>query len=200
MIRNLAANYAFRPSRWNELRILSAFRAQRELHAGQTLLQLATNQYRWTSDATGLSVELVRAVVRRWILQEPLRYLRRCTSPGVSALIATLAAKGIKTAVLSDYPAEEKLTALGLSFDYVASATDSVIDSLKPHPHGLEVIANRIKVPVAACLMLGDRRDRDGECAIRAGAMYLLLGTTGRDRSSHFSNFHALQSEVNHSL
>jgi len=39
----------------------------------------------------------------------------------------------------------------------------------------LQVAAARLGLPVSACMMVGDRDDKDGECARRAGMAYLIM-------------------------
>ena len=74
----------------------------------------------------------------------------------------------------SDYPAEEKLAALGLRAEVVVSATDPEVDRLKPDPRGLEVALARLGASAEHCLLVGDRDERDGEAARRAGVEWRL--------------------------
>jgi FMN phosphatase YigB (HAD superfamily) len=81
-------------------------------------------------------------------------------------------------AALSDYPAEQKLEALGLSahFRHVVSAQDPEVRRFKPHPRGLEVTLERLGVSAADAVYVGDRPDVDGICAEHAGVRCAIVG------------------------
>jgi len=66
------------------------------------------------------------------------------------------------------------MAALGLHADHFVAATDEGIDALKPHPAGIESIMLAQQLSSDECLFIGDRDDRDGECARRVGMPYLL--------------------------
>jgi hypothetical protein len=68
----------------------------------------------------------------------------------------------------------EKLAALGLSAEMVVSATETDVDCFKPLTAGLEKIIGAANERPERVLMIGDRDERDGECARRAGARYLI--------------------------
>ena len=82
----------------------------------------------------------------------------------------SLAIKGGKLALVSDYPATDKLNALGMAslFDLVVSNGEPGGPSrLKPHPEGYLSAAERLGVAPSACLVIGDRDDADGQIAFR---------------------------------
>jgi FMN phosphatase YigB (HAD superfamily) len=59
--------------------------------------------------------------------------------------------------------------------DAMVCATKKEVDRFKPHPAGLILTAKKLGVPVTNCFFIGDRDDKDGECARRAGMPYLIL-------------------------
>jgi HAD superfamily hydrolase (TIGR01549 family) len=91
---------------------------------------------------------------------------------------------GIRLAVLSDYPAEEKLRSMGLRqyFEMVACAQDDGVRAFKPDPSGLKHILDRLGVPASRAAYIGDRPEVDGELARRAGVRGVIIGCRG-DRS-----------------
>jgi FMN phosphatase YigB (HAD superfamily) len=91
---------------------------------------------------------------------------------------------GVAVAVLSDYPAADKLAALELEADILVSAVDPRVDRLKPHPRGLQRVIELAGVEPEKTVMIGDRDERDGECARRAGARWLIKAAS--DRSQGF--------------
>jgi len=68
------------------------------------------------------------------------------------------------------------------------SATDVEVGRLKPDPKGLIVAASSLNTPVKECLFIGDRDDKDGECARRAGMPYLILNRRRRNYSPNSFN------------
>lgn len=156
------------------LRILRAFRHIREGLGDEQPPDFAGLQYTRTADRTGCEPEEVRALVTEWMEQRPLPLLAACRYPHVDRLFAGLREAGKQVAVLSDYPAVEKLAALGLQAHPIVSATDAEIACLKPNPAGLRAILERTGVPASRALMIGDRIDRDAAVAWQAGVQPLV--------------------------
>jgi FMN phosphatase YigB (HAD superfamily) len=78
--------------------------------------------------------------------------------------------------------------ALSLEVDVMVSSTDAEVDRLKPDPKGLILAASKLKTPLKECLFIGDRDDKDGECARRAGMPYLILNRRRRNCSPNSFN------------
>jgi phosphoglycolate phosphatase/putative hydrolase of the HAD superfamily len=175
MLVELAAYCAARPWRIPDLRLIALFRRERERRAHERPASLESAQYEWAAAAAGARPERVREVIEHWMERAPLRHLARCRHAGVVELFRLLGERSTRIAVFSDYPAREKLAALGLEVDCVVSALDPEVNRLKPDPTGLVVAAQRLRVPVERCLMVGDRDDRDGEAARAAGMPFLLF-------------------------
>lgn len=115
----------------------------------------------------GCTPEAVRAVVAEWMERRPLPYLARCRYAGVAEIFAALRRRGKAIGVLSDYPAREKLAALGLAADHVVCAADAGVGYLKPHPRGLAVLLAAAGVSADEAVLIGDRAERDGLAARR---------------------------------
>lgn len=120
----------------------------------------------------GLPPDLVETWVWKWMVHRPGPWLRRFRRRGLLDEIRAFRAAGGRTAVVSDYPAGEKLSAMGVAelFDeVVASGEAGGPLRLKPDPDGVLRAAAALRVEPARCLVLGDREDADGEAARRAG-------------------------------
>ncbi len=156
------------------LRILGAYRRLRERLGDAETPEFETALIAQTAAAAAMPPDAVRDVVDEWIGRRPLAYLAPCRYPGLDALFAALRRQGKTIAVLSDYPARDKLAALGLAADIVVSAADPGVGRLKPHPRGLQLLLKQAGVAPSAAVLIGDRPDRDGECARRAGVRALL--------------------------
>jgi HAD superfamily hydrolase (TIGR01509 family) len=179
-----------------ELRILRVFRSLREQLALEPGERVEARSFERTADACGVAPERVRDIVERWMQEAPLRHLLVCRYAAVDELFAALRRRGIAIGVFSDYPAEAKLRALELAAEVVRSATDPDVDRLKPDPRGLAVVAARLGATPEACLVIGDRDDRDGEAARRAGMRFLLRVSREPSSPGHFARFAKLVDAV----
>jgi HAD superfamily hydrolase (TIGR01509 family) len=129
--------------------------------------------------APGQSDERTRRVVLDWMVHRPGKWLRRALRQTLVQEITSFRAAGGITAIVSDYPAQRKLEAMGLlqHFDVVvANGEHQAVRRLKPAPDGFLQAASELGVPPADCLVLGDRDDADGEAARRAGMPFRLIG------------------------
>lgn len=114
----------------------------------------------------------VRRIVSEWIDQRPLALLGRCRYDGIDTLFDRIRRSGRAIGVLSDYPARDKLEAMGLAADHIVNAGEAGF--LKPHPRGLETLMRLAGTTPEETLLIGDRAERDGAAAKRAGVACLL--------------------------
>ena len=84
--------------------------------------------------------------------------------------------------VLSDYPAEAKLRALGLAgrFSLVLCATDPEVGAFKPNPRGFLRACERWQIARGDVLVVGDRVDVDAAGAAAAGMPCVIIGQVHR--------------------
>jgi len=130
----------------------------------------------------------VRAIVSEWIETRPLAYLRRCLFSGVPQLFAGLQRAGKKIGIFSDYPATEKLAAMGLAAHHVIAASD--VGLLKPHARGLHSLMAAASAMACETLFIGDRADRDGAAGQRAGVRTLIRSSKPIENFQTFKTFH----------
>lgn len=159
-------------------RVIRAFRHEHE--ALRTVdfpigVDLFAEQCVRTSARLSCPIEHVREVVDDWMFARPSRWLRRFRRDELFAEIARFRAAGGRTALISDYPARAKLTALGatdLMDVVVANGEADGKYRLKPAPDAFLHAANLLGVAASECLVLGDRIDADGLAAQRAGMAF----------------------------
>jgi len=175
-----------RPRDLRLLRTLQVFRRLREELAEEASQDIGRLQYERPAVQLRTSPDVVRAAVEHWMHEHPLFYLRRYRYPGIERVFEILRASGRTTAIFSDYPAEAKMRVLGLRADLYVSAIDADVQRLKPHPLGLRLILERVGATPEESLYIGDRDDRDGECARRLGVHFLLRTRNATGRSSTF--------------
>jgi FMN phosphatase YigB (HAD superfamily) len=169
--------------------VLARYRRIRERLGDEQRVDFERALITQTAAATANSPDRVRSIVSEWIEQRPLRYLAACRYPNLSQLFAGLRRSGKSIGVLSDYPAEAKLEALGLTANYVVFAGDESIGLLKPHPRGLESLIAAAGVKPHETVVIGDRVDRDGLVARRVGAQALIRSSKPIEGWQTFARF-----------
>src|SRR5436190_18323418 len=137
-------------------RVLSEFRkAQESLRATPSNRQ-AADQIDVAARRTGMPVDPVEAIVAEWMIARPLKHLPHCRAEGLVPLLDFLSRTGVKLGVLSDYPADLKLKALGIGgrFSVVLSATDPEVGRFKPDPRGFLAAAARWQLDPSEALVV----------------------------------------------
>jgi len=197
---------SFKPERRHEVRRVLTFRRLRETLRERPCSSGALErlQYAVVSQRLHCSVLDVETAVEEWIYRRPTKWMRYCRRPGIERLLDFLENRGIARGVFSDYPAADKLAALGLSgrFDVIVSAVDADVGAFKPDARGFLAAAQRWKIPAHQVLYVGDRPDVDAAGAAAAGMPCAVLT---RARLPHagfipFRGFKELQRVLSRSL
>ncbi|TXT26326.1 MAG: hypothetical protein FD138_2864 [Planctomycetota bacterium] len=166
--------FASRPVR----RVIRAFRHEHETLRTTDLapgVDPFAEQLARTASRLSCPTGHVREVVDDWMFSRPSRWLRRFRREKLFAEITRFKADGGRTALISDYPARVKLTALeatDLMDVVVANGEADGRYRLKPAPDAFLHAANLLGVAASDCLVLGDRDDADGLAAERAGMAF----------------------------
>ncbi|MGE0646196.1 MAG: HAD family hydrolase [Nitrospira sp.] len=166
--------HAFLKADLKPLRILSAYRHIRESLAVAETEGFEAILVSETARQVACTTSVVDEVVSEWIYRRPLQYLASCRYPFLSELFCAIKRKKKIIGIFSDYPAKEKMQAMSLEADYIVSAHDEGVGILKPHPRGLEILMRVAGVEPSKTVLIGDRLDRDGEAALRAGVTPLI--------------------------
>jgi len=169
------------------LRALRAFRTAQEQLRHAASGSAPRSQAETAAAASGLAVAEVEALVADWMVRRPLKYLPFCRAAGLTALLAQLDAAGIRAGILSDYPADMKLRALGLDkrFWPVLCATDTEIGAFKPSPRGYRRACELWGLDPADVLYVGDRLDVDAAGAAAAGMRCAIIGRATTDAAGY---------------
>jgi HAD superfamily hydrolase (TIGR01549 family) len=158
--------------------ILRRFRKEHEvLRENPSLCEASPfdTQISRTADALSLERSIVEATVQEWMVRRPGRWLKRYRRDDLVKEIRDFVSSGGKAAVVSDYPASYKLSALELSDLFslvVANGENGGPSKLKPSPEGYLQAARLLGVEACDCLVIGDRDDADGAAAKAAGMAY----------------------------
>jgi phosphoglycolate phosphatase/putative hydrolase of the HAD superfamily len=175
-------------------RRLAAYRRAQESLRGQLTAVTSDAQLRAAATRAACEVEAIELLVTEWMFRRPLKYLRVCRASGIVELLEFLSRRGLRSGLLSDYPAHDKLAALGLAgcFDPILSATDPSIHALKPHPRGFLEAAHLWQLDAREVLVVGDRADVDAEGAAAAGMPCVIVGRP--HRASHANGYKSIGS------
>jgi HAD superfamily hydrolase (TIGR01549 family) len=183
------AGAALRPGGVKILRVLGFYRRHREVMGDQGVEDFEDRLVTATAAHSGASEAQVRAIVEEWIETRPLPLLKAHRYAGLPALFSGLRRNGKTIGILSDYPAHAKLRALELSADHVVSAGDRDVSILKPDPRGLNHLMARAGVRAERTVMIGDRVERDGEAARRAGVRAAIRSSVAIDGWQTFTSY-----------
>ncbi len=165
MAARLLIHYFSRPWRLSELLMIREYRAAREKFFLSDEENFARLERKYKLPAS--------EIINEWMIERALPAVRRWRREKILRAIEDHRRAGGLAIVYSDYPVEEKLRAMGLTVDHEFWSGDPIIDCLKPEARGLNNVIGRLRLLRAEILYVGDRDDRDGECARRAGVAYL---------------------------
>lgn len=177
--------------RISTLKALRAYRHAREATAEALRPDFENEAIAAAARAGSMSPAQARDLVTEWMQRRPLGLLARCRYAGVAELFAALQARGTMVAILSDYPAAAKIKALGLGADVIAFAGGAGVALQKPDPGGLRHLMETTGASPAETILIGDRDDRDGQAARRAG-IDVLIRTDRPDGPDTFRSFASL--------
>ena len=186
MALRLMVYYGLRLYKVKELLILADYRKLRDLEelsdredAEQIITSRLCEKYGYTPKRT-------RAVIEEWILRRPLDTLRQCADRKLSDFLDRVRAEGKKVFIYSDYPAADKCAALGLHADGIYWPDGKNIQVLKPAPQGLRYLIMENSLQTTDILFIGDRMEKDGECAKACGVDHLILKKKKSARTAQY--------------
>ena len=131
-------------------------------------------QYKITSEITGINETKIRNIVSEWMYKRPLNHIGKFKCIGMVEFLETCIHNKLKIGVLSDYPAREKVKALGLD-SYITiylCSTDKQITAFKPSPAGITLACKMWELPSECIVYVGDRFETDGIAADKAGSKF----------------------------
>src|SRR5262249_17562794 len=109
-----------------------------------------------TAARLGVPAEAGERAVMDWMVRRPGRWIRTFRRRSLLEEIDAFRKSGGSTALVSDYPARDKLAALGLgeAFDIVIAAGEpGGPRRLKPHPGGYLAASERLAIAPEDCLV-----------------------------------------------
>ena len=165
--------------------IIKHYRTLREDFGNKEIYDFEIALINKTSQLSGYSEKKIREVINEWIEIRPLKYLINARYNGLEELFQALRENKKSIGILSDYKAIAKLNALKLEADIIVSAQDDEVKMLKPNPKGLNYIMKQAGVMTSETILIGDRDERDGLAARRAGTHFLIKKKKYKDLNKH---------------
>jgi len=178
------------------LRVVRAYRHAHESLRGERHQDLAQAQLTRAARTLALPEQEIAPLIGDWFERAPLAAVASAVRPGLRAALERLRLAGIRIAVLSDYPPDAKLAALGVAplIDVAQCAQHPSVGSLKPDPAGLLEVMRQLGTVASRTVYVGDRPEVDEAVAVAAGCRAAIIGTRSPSspQTSHFRDFAAL--------
>ncbi len=165
-------HYVLRPMKYRELLAVLKYRELREKLFRNDDEDFHARQINETSRIFGLRPDETERIINSWMNNKPLKLVKTFRRKKLLSKLKELQTSGKIIIVYSDYPVKEKLRALNFEPDKYYWSNDGFINCMKPSASGLLRIIRELKLNAQNILYVGDRYDRDGECAGRAGIDY----------------------------
>lgn len=170
MATRLVRYYVCHPFKVKELVVLQDFRKTKDSWEGDSNESLICKA---VAEKHNIEKSYVTGIVQRWIYENPLSAVAATKNVKLLEWIDFLKKNKKTVVILSDYPTQDKLDALQVTCHGQYSTTSERIGELKPSPKGLLIIMEDFKKCPEDTLMIGDRDEKDGECAKSAGVDYI---------------------------
>lgn len=180
MLCELLRYYICHPLRIRELFAIKKYREIREKRLYAEYDDHEEKQINYVSKKYLMTADDFRNVKNKWMQKVPLEYIKQNRNNELIEFLNRQKTNGALIIVYSDYPVKEKLDAIGFQPDAYYSASDPEIGCMKPDPKGLKNIMSIHGLKAEETLFIGDRQEKDGECAMSCGVNYIIIGKTGR--------------------
>jgi putative hydrolase of the HAD superfamily len=135
-----------------------------------------TAEYLGCKDPAGMREKLDRLIYRGWVPH----FRRIRLYPHVRETLDRLRRGGLKLALLSDFPPEEKLAALGLEGIWDLVLCSEAIGALKPDPLSFDCLVRGLGMEASRILYVGNSLAYDVRGAVNAGLRAAYISPWGR--------------------
>ena len=167
-----------------KLRVVLQYRKSQEILRKSPMEGIGNqeSQILLTARHANESISYIADVVEEWFEKKPLPFLRFCRRRELRESLSLLFQKDIKLGIFSDYPAENKLKALGVSnlITTVVPSGDMKVHGFKPRTNGFKIAAGKMGLDPAEILYVGDRPEIDGLGGSEAGMQVVILKRFGK--------------------
>lgn len=153
-----------------ELYAIYSFRKIKELHKYKSsdIADLCLQ----VSRKVNVSEEQVSRSVQKWMFEVPLDLLKEHCYSDVKQFINQQYDEGKTIVVYSDYPAAEKLLAMGIHFSKIFVSCSGGITESKPSFDAMQKILSETDISPDSLIFVGDRDDKDKASAEMVNIKY----------------------------
>lgn len=186
MLAQMAGYFLVHIRNYREAFLLKDYRHLRE---SEELLKEADCESRirlLLSHKYHFSFEKVDSIIEEWMYRRPLRAVYKSCDRQLLAFLKKQQKKGHHVYLYSDYPLEDKSRVLELEADGLYYPDNVRFSYLKPDPEGLTFILGENHLKKEDVLMIGDREEKDGQCAAAAGTDWLILRSRSAARKKQY--------------
>lgn len=159
MMFRLLAHYAIRPHRLKEIIILHCFRNCREKkeYKDKTIDELCST----LEERFNESYDTIYRIIKKWMFIVPLDLVKKYKYKDVISFINQQYVSRKTIVIYSDYPAIDKLEAIGINYNKVFVSGENGIVEQKPSWSAMNTLLSEISIPVNKLCYIGDRDDKD---------------------------------------
>lgn len=119
-----------------------------------------------------IKTDIVASAIKKWMFEIPLDVINKCSYSDVISCARKFRDAEKKIIIYSDYPAEEKLSALEIPYDYIFVSGEGYLQELKPSIHAMKHILHSTELSPNEIIYIGDRDEKDGTSAKLVGIQY----------------------------
>lgn len=170
MALRLAAHFGPRPWRWGELAVIQRYR--RALNGSEGPVSME-EQLALAVRGSSIAPDRLKALVDEWMQRRPLDIIRAHPRAAVLDLLGRARERGMVLAAYSDYPAAEKLQALGVEADHVLDPLAPGIMERKPSRHDMGTVLDAMGLAAPEVVYLGDGESTDAASAALRGIAFV---------------------------
>ena len=156
---DLLKHYLTHPLCIKELAALYHYRKFRDRSENAASTQ--DDQYGYAAAKSHLSVERTAEVIKYWMFEQPLTYIAKNKNKELISAISSFAPQK-NIIIYSDYPAEDKLDALGVTYSHCFFPSSEHDYGLKPSKKMITYIIEQTGIVPEKTLFIGDRDEKDG--------------------------------------
>ena len=177
---------------FRKMRMIAAYRKAQEI------LRISSTQRRncfeeqitLAANLTSEAPEYISKTVEDWLGRRPLPFIKLCRRKELKQVLEHLHKEGFQLGVFSDYPALDKLRAMGIEdyFQAIVTPNDPDLRGFKPDTNGFAVAAIRMGLNPSEILYIGDRVEVDGRGASAAGMPVIIINSQYRRQRSWSTN------------
>lgn len=171
------------------LKVLRTYRkVHEEIRKDVNATDLYNIQIKKTADLHKIHFDDANKIMEDWFHTKPLKHFAYTKRKKLIETFKWFKENHIKTALLSDYPCENKAKALGILeyVDEIKSSMDVDIDKLKPDVKGFLRVAEILNLNPGEIIYVGDRYKIDIIGAKKAGYIPVLIGAKKEDKDAFY--------------